>query len=290
MEHRFENLPLVLVTGQARSGTTVLTHAFAAHPNVRSNLKESSIIGDIAAVLRVNLEKPGRRRDLTISPEKLALNLRRFLLHSLFPESEISDGEGSDDGSQNSQPPIAISTFSSLRLEDLDYVTQLFPRLVIANIYRNGIEVVASRMTHSHIGPQFGFEQHCVAWSHARDSIQWGAGKPWFVPFPHHQLLDRGLTESLFRQALDQIGVADVQPCVGFVHSNVINTNNSPELQRTAGPTSSNANLANRVERWRNWTAQQRDIFELKCGETMDYLGFQVPWRLTDSIAPPIAV
>ena len=280
MEHRFENLPLVLVTGQARSGTTVLTHAFAAHPQIRSNLKESSIIGDIAAVLRVNLEKPGRRSDLTVSPAKLALNLRRFLLHSLFPKSEESDGDGSNDNSnQNSQSPIAISTFSSLRVEDLDYVTQLFPRLVIANIYRNGVEVVASRMTHSHIGPQFGFEQHCVAWSHARDSIQWGADKPCFVPFPHHDLLNRDSTESLFREALDQIGITEVHPCVSFVHSNVINTNNSPDLQSTTGPASSNANLANRVERWRDWTAQQRDTFELKCGPTMDYLEFQVPWR-----------
>jgi len=288
MEHRFENLPLVLVTGQARSGTTVLTHALAAHPKICSNQKESSIIGDIAAVLRLNLEKPGRLRDLTVPPAKLALNLRRFLLHSLFPDSEESAVEGSVEGSsENSQPPVAISTFSSLRVEDLDYVTQLFPRLVIANIYRNGVEVVASRMTHSHIGPQFGFEQHCIAWSHARDSIQWGADEPGFVAFPHHDLLERGPTESLFRKALDQIGVAEVQPCVEFVHSNVINTNNSPEIQQVTGTGSSNANLANRAERWRDWTMQQREIFELKCGATMDYLGFQIPWhcRLNSNVA-----
>jgi len=276
MEHRFENLPLVLVTGQARSGTTVLTHAFAAHPKIHSNLKESSIVGDIAAVLRVNLDKPGRRRDLTISPSKLALNMRRFLLHSLFPSQDNTDSE---DQQSHSDQPLAISTFSSLRVEDLDFVTRLFPQLVIANIYRNGVEVVASRMTHSHIGPQFEFEQHCVAWSHSRDSIQWGTGKSNFVPFPHHDLLDRSKTNSLFKQALDQVGIPDVDSCVNFVHSNVINTNNSPKLQSTTGATSTNANLSNRIERWRDWTDQQRDTFELKCGATMDSLGFQVPWQ-----------
>ena len=276
MEHRFENLPLVLVTGQARSGTTVLTHAFAAHPQIHSNLKESSIVGDIAAVLRVNLDKPGRRRDLSITPSKLALNMRRFLLHSLFPSSDISDAE---DQESRSEVPLAISTFSSLRVEDLDFVTRLFPRLVIANIYRNGVEVVASRMTHSHIGPQFEFEQHCVAWAHSRDSLQWGTEKPNFVPFPHHDLLDRSKTTLLFKQALDQIGIGTPEHCTDFVHSNVINTNNSPELQSVFGATSSNANLSNRIERWRDWTDQQRDTFELKCGATMDTLGFQVPWQ-----------
>ena len=276
MEHRFENLPLVLVTGQARSGTTVLTHAFAAHPQIHSNLKESSIIGDTAAVLRVNLDKPGRRRDLTITPGELALNMRRFLLHSLFPSPDSPDLKDQDLGSDF---PLAISTFSSLRVEDLDFVCQLFPRLVIANIYRNGVEVVASRMTHSHIGPQFEFEQHCVAWSHARDSVQWGAEKPNFVPFPHHELLDRSKTNLLFKQALDQIGILEVDACVDFVHSNVINTNNSPSIELVQGDTKSNARLAKRVDRWRQWTVQQRETFELKCGATMNYFNFELPWR-----------
>ena len=210
MEHRFENLPLVLVTGQARSGTTVLTHAFAAHPNIRSNLKESSIVGDIAAVLRVNLDKPGRRNDLTITPQKLALNMRRFLLHSLFPESDTTDSQDHP----SPDIPRAISTFSSLRVEDLDFVTRIFPSLIIANIYRNGVEVVASRMTHSHIGPQVEFEQHCIAWAHATDSLQWGVEKTNFVPFPHHDLLDRNKTNLLFKQVLDQVGIRDPEPCV----------------------------------------------------------------------------
>jgi len=270
MKHRFEDLPLVLVTGQARSGTTVLTHAFGAHPKIQSNMKESSIIGDIAAVLRINLERPGRRTDLTVTPAELTLNLRRALLHSLFPDSTDDD---------SGESPVAISTFSSLRVEDLDHVTQLFPRLVIANIYRNGTEVVASRMTHSHIGPRFEFEQHCVAWSHALDSIQWGTEKPNFVPFPHHDLLNMESTESLFQQVLDQVDIADAQPCVEFVHSNVINTNNSPQLQPTTEADSTNANLTSRAERWRDWTQEQREIFDTKCGATMNRLGFKVPWQ-----------
>ena len=274
MEHRFENLPLVLVTGQARSGTTVLTHAFAAHPKIRSNLKESSIVGDIAAVLRVNLDKPGRRNDLTITPQKLALNMRRFLLHSLFPESDTTDSQDHP----SPDIPRAISTFSSLRVEDLDFVTRIFPSLIIANIYRNGVEVVASRMTHSHIGPQVEFEQHCIAWAHATDSLQWGVEKTNFVPFPHHDLLDRNKTNLLFKQVLDQVGIRDPEPCVDFVHTNVINTNNSPELHSVAGTASTNANLSKRIERWRDWTDHQRIIFELKCGETMQSLGFPVPW------------
>lgn len=278
MEHRFENLPLVLVTGQARSGTTVLTHAMAAHPQICSNLKESSIVGDIAAVLRTNLDKPGRRRGLTVTPEQLTLNMRRFLLHSLFPP-EIADSH--DQESQAKVLPTAISTFSSLRLADLDFVTQLFPKLVIANIYRNGVEVVASRMTHSHIGAQFEFEQHCVAWAHSRDSLQWGAEKVNFVPFPHHDLLDRSKTHLLFKQALDQVEISDVDACVEFVHSNVINTNNSPQLEPATGASSSNANLSKRIDRWRDWTDQQRNTFEATCGATMELLGFEIPWQRT---------
>ena len=98
MKHRFEDLPLILVTGQARSGTTVLTHAFGAHPKIHSNLKESSIISDIAAALRVNLEKHGRRVQLTLTPSELTLNLRRVLLHCLFPDSTDPGAADTGDG------------------------------------------------------------------------------------------------------------------------------------------------------------------------------------------------
>ena len=266
MEHRFENLPLILATGQARSGTTVLTHAIGAHPEIRSNLKESSIINDIAASLRTNLENLSRKKELSVSPDQLALHFRRFLLHSLFPSEAFE---------QNQPPPKAISTFSSMRYENFDFLAKIFPRLVIANIYRNGIEVVASRLTHSNIGQRFDFENHCTAWAHARDAMEWGSGKTAFVKVPHHDLADREKAESVFSNILTQVGLHDPKPCADFVLNNVINTNNSPAVKDA----SDNAGLSDRVERWRDWTDQQREKFEDLCGDSMEFFGFPIPWK-----------
>ena len=279
MEHRFENLPLVLVSGQARSGTTALTHAFGAHPRICSNLKESSIVDDCAAMLRDNLERAGRLYDLTVSPEQLALNIRRFLLHSLFPTRPTLDKSNDSTETYIREPgvPLAISTFSSLHLENLEYVTKIFPRLVIANIYRNGVEVVASRMTHSTIGRNFSFEQHCIAWSHARDAIQWGVDKPCFVAVPHHELLERETSNAIFRTALEKIGIVDVEACTELVHTQTVSVNNSPELSIHSESISSA--LEKRVERWRTWDRSQRLLFEKLCGETMKFFGFEIPWK-----------
>jgi len=186
-------------------------------------------------------------------------------LHSLFPHQTV----------ETRMPVQAISTFSSMRYENFDFLKMIFPRLVIANIYRNGIEVVASRLSHSKLGARFDFENHCVAWSHARDAMEWGANESNFVPVPHHDLSDRQKTDALFESILNKAGLTDPSPCSEFILNNVINTNNSPAV----ADKSDNKSLAGRVERWKPWTAQQREKFEELCGETMRFFGFPIAWK-----------
>ena len=61
-----------------------------------------------------------------------------------------------------------------MRSEVAEFLVEFIPNIQIVNIVRNGLEVVASRIAHAHIGKRT-FEEHCVAWSAAEDMIELGA-------------------------------------------------------------------------------------------------------------------
>ena len=58
---------MLLVNGQARSGTTVLTRAIGSHPSVLSNMRESNYLDDVTRLLKNNLAKQNRLVDGSVA-------------------------------------------------------------------------------------------------------------------------------------------------------------------------------------------------------------------------------
>ncbi len=254
------DLPFILVSGQARSGTTILTRAMAAHPSVLSNGLESTWLRDVLDLLNANLENDSRMRQCLLTAEQFTVAFRGAAYEVLFPQ-KIWPAE----------IPQACSTFSSLKAEVFDRLRDLLPNVKLLNIVRNGVEVVSSRMLHRSIG-ELSFEEHCVAWSRAVDVVQWGEGRDFFKLVRHEQLLG-GTAAELFREIQQWAGLSLADDCSQFVEQNLINTTVRPD-EHTNQP----RELTNRIERWRDWTAEQRSVFETICGPAMSVLGYQMPW------------
>lgn len=260
--HPFLELPFLFVTGQARSGTTVLTRAVGSHPDVFSNMMESNYIGELVWTVRRTVEMEVRNTQLAVSPETLKQQFANALFHVLFP-LELWD---------SSAPPKAVSTFSAMRVENADFLLEFLPHLHVVNIVRNGLEVVASRMAHEHIGKR-DFREHCVAWAAAMEMIDWGAKQDSFTLFRHEQFLDPQKTVETFDQLFAMFNLPASSQPAEFVSQGIINST------RTESDTDESAkDLRSRRDRWRTWTQSQRATFEEVCAAAMHSLGYEMPW------------
>ena len=259
------NSKLLLATGQARSGTTVLTKCIAEHPQVHSTGVESNVLNDIVNASMRGSTMRDRRDQMVVSLQDYHAAFRRLIVDILWPSEKMFAGKFTPQS-----PPKAVSTFSSLKVENADELVNMFPDIHIACIVRNGIEVVASRMNHEHIG-KLTFEEHCRAWSRAVDMVRWGEDKDCFTLVLHENLLDPETAARQFDQLFDNAGLTRSNQPLQLLqqrdHHRTRVEGESDDDQR---------DMSKRRQRWRYWTGQQRKMFIDICGEAMGYFGYAI--------------
>jgi hypothetical protein len=267
LQHPFQNVPLLLATGQGRSGTTVLTRSLAEHPLVYSNRVESNVMKDVLLAGHASSRMPSRRRQMVLPRDQHDLVFRVMLLHLLFP----ADLWNSPD------PPLALSTFSAMNPAAAEFAVEVFPGIHFANIVRHGVEVVASRMVHRTLG-QHAFEDHCRAWAAAREMAEWGTGRDDFTLIRHESLLESNSCADAFARLLVRAGLPDHSGCPQYVMENQNNqTQYAHEQEEPGEPGEPGCGLAGRQARWHHWTTAQRATFVEICGPAMDYFGYRIP-------------
>lgn len=254
--HRLENTKLLLVTGQGRSGTTVLTKAVAEHPEIYSNRVESNVMKDVLLAGQASSTMPSRIKQMVLPRVQHDLVFRRMLLSLLFPFND-------DD-----KEPTAISTFSAMNPAAAEFAIAVFPGIHFANIVRNGIEVVASRMMHR-VFQAHPFENQCLAWAASLEMAKWGADREDFSLIRHESLLNHEACVTTFENLFQKVGLQPSSSVAEYV--------SQTQKNQTVLPEEDNPTLENRSERWNHWTAEQKRMFVELCGEAMDYFGYQVP-------------
>jgi hypothetical protein len=258
----FNGIPWLLATGQGRSGTTVLTRALAAHPRICSNRVESNVLKDVLLAGHASCTMPSRQRQMVLSRSDHDEAFRRFVTGLLFPARLWSEPE---------EPPAALSTFSAMNPDAADYAATILPGIHFANIVRNGVEVVASRMVHHTLG-QHTFDEHCIAWAAAAEMVQWGSGRDDFTLIRHEDLLDADCCRRAFGRLLERAGLPHDERCANYV----LETRRNQTTWTHESPGESGT-LERRVDRWRHWTDEQRETFRRICGAAMDYFGYRMP-------------
>jgi hypothetical protein len=270
MHDRLYDLPLILVSGQARSGTTILTRAIGAHPQVLSNNRENVWLRDLMAVIVQTLEDPSRVRQLSVSSEVFLHSFRETAFRMLFPNDLV----------EGANHVRALSTFSSLRDDMFETLPQFLPNFQLLNIVRNGVEVVSSRLKHAHISKAGDFRTHCVAWAHAIDIVRWFGQRPElkkrFFLVRHEQLLEPNSCRDVFARIQHRFGLDRSDACEKFVFENFVSQNSS---SKSDSPQTVDA-LRTRGEAWKAWSGNQRCEFEAICGDAMSELGYEIPWSV----------
>ena len=255
--HQFHDVPLLLVTGTGRSGTTVLTKSLAAHPQIYSNRVESNVMKDVLLAGHASSTMPSRTRQMVLERDQHDQVFQNMLLHLLFPADRWTAQE----------MPKSISTFSAMTPDAADFAVAVFPGIHFANIVRNGIEVVASRIAHRGMGQQ-SFEKNCTVWAAAQEMTEWGKDRPDFTLVRHEQLLATEACQQLFKDLFDRAGLPFTDEAAKYVATNRFNQTSYE---------GESAELEKRVERWQKWDDEQRATFRRICGKAMDYFGYEIP-------------
>ncbi|MEM7456592.1 MAG: sulfotransferase [Planctomycetota bacterium] len=269
MPHPLLSFPMLLVNGQARSGTTVLTKAIGAHPAVLSNMRESNYIDDVTRLLKNNLAKQNVLNQLPGTEEDFRLQFRNATMNVLFPQRMFA----ADDETR------CVSTFSSLRIDVADGLHDLFPGMRLALIIRNGHEVVSSRRIHDHIG-RLSFDKHCTAWSKSVNMLEWCEGRDDTYVFRHEDLRHEETCRRVFKEMQVSFDLPHSEAPADFVLHKMINTKESSDESVTSKSTDERADqLEERSRRWESWSDQERRMFEEICTPAMERCGYQIPWR-----------
>jgi hypothetical protein len=265
--HPYEGLPLVLVSGVGRSGTTALWQALSRHPALHGTGNENNIIFDVLETARHNCTYPSRRATMHVAPPAYDRQFRLLLLNLLWPQPRRGAA----------RPRMLLAT-SDLTPPRAEYLLRLFAATYIVCIVRNGIAVVASRATHPHFRDAT-FGDQCRAWLRSHEMAVWGQGRSGFVLVRQEQLIEAASA----REALDAAVVAvGLQPDPA-VADTVARRQFHPTQMAAEAPEAA-GDLRLRQERWRHWSEAQRTEFLTICGTAMDYFGYPIPWRDRNAI------
>ena len=259
-QHPFSELPLILASGVGRSGTTVLRHCLAAHPSVASYNQECNYIFELMRAVNLHMERSPKPAPAG-KAEFLQLH-RQALLQLYWSQADWKDP----------QKYSTLSTYSMLDPRAAIGLQDVFPRLAICYIVRNGIEVVSSYVSFQAF-QHMSFEQACRLWALRHDMFQYQSAQKHVFLFRHQWMLEQ---PDRFKQELSDafgsIGMTFDDNCLTPLTKQFHPTRFDGEDHDAA------SDPARRIDRWKLWTDQQRSTFVTICGEAMGAHGYEIPW------------
>lgn len=254
--HPYRDVPLLLVSGIGRSGTTVLRECLGAHPAMHTTGCENNVVYDVINAARVNKTMPSRRVALRVDERRYDELFLDLLLNLLWPEP-LADA------------PESLLAYSGMTPESAEMLLDIWPRARVVYIVRHGVEVVASRMLYSSFADQ-PFDEHCARWASAARFAAWARSRDDVLVVRHENLLSESGARALLHRIWSFAGLAWAEEPM-----RVLRTMRHPTKHPDEGD--GEADLARRRERWRLWTDEQRRTFLRICGSAMRDLNYTLP-------------
>lgn len=257
-DHPYTNVPLIVDSGLARSGTTVLRNCIAAHPEIECRNQESNYLFWHLRGVNLFWQDSFNRMNLSLSEKDFWKMQREFLLNIVWPKAK-------------KQVP-AIATYSIMDPRSALCLSQAFPKVSICYILRNGIEVVASTLAFENL-KHLSFEQVCQNWALQVEMAKY-CDDNHHATLIRHEWLKNDLPrfEEQFQQCLSVVGLEPDPKCLKPLQQNFHPTKIDGESKSDADDRDQRRN------RWKFWTSEQKRHFEQSCGAAMEFLGYEIPW------------
>lgn len=259
--HPYHDLPLLLVSGMGRSGTTLLRHCVAAHSRIACHNAESNYLFDLARAASENAQHPNRLSAIPRSKADFWRLHREMVLQLLWPPKQL----------KKKPLPSAIATYTMLDPRAAIGLGLMFPEMQILYIVRNGIEVVSSYQAFKSF-EHLSFEDVCRLWATCEKMVRFCEKRT------HAHLLRFEWTrtasefETEFRRTLKQCGLDTEAACLQPLSKNFHPTRLEGESRDAA------KDREQRKHRWKWWTPEQRELFLRHCKPLMDKLDYPIPW------------
>ena len=260
-DHPYCWVPPLVLSGVGRSGTTALRMSLGVHPEIVYNRSENNILMDLLETGLHNCTYFSRKTSMQMGQERYDKAFRNMILNVLYPRPRFSFSM-----------PKRWMALSDINPRLAGYLRQLFPEVRVVYIVRNGIEVVSSRMSFEGFKDR-PIEWQCDVWAKSAEMAAWGQQQDNFFLIRHETLLNRETALHVFSSLWDWLGLKDEPVCVEALWSNSYHpTTFSGEDTR------SSIDLCHRDQRWKYWTGEQRQAFEVRCGAAMEFFGYEMPW------------
>lgn len=271
--HPYDRVPLTILSGVGRSGTTILRQALSKHPDLDSTNLENNLLNELLNVASRNCTLPDRVHAMRVPQRIYDAHFRALVLRLLWPRPRHT-------------PPSRLLAYTNLTTPSADYLTRLFSNVRIIYIVRNGIEVVGSRLRFAPFQDR-DVGSHAQTWRLAHDMARWGENRREFLLVRHEWLLAPDGPERMMDAILPFLGLPRHQPCIDHFRTELVHpTSDRPgSILEAKAPTHAdptepiNRSLRDRAERWKDWNPDDRLAFDRTCAEAMAYFGYTVPWK-----------
>lgn len=270
----FVDCPLI-IAGAGRSGTTALLNALGEHPEVLTMHGERPYVTYVGGVVQDFEDSPNgawRVGTLNVSNERLYKTYRELCFESAF-------GKGGWYALKNiARKRVLPSSIKYWSVKAFPTETQykgflrLYPSARVVAILRNGIDNVNSRMHHATFRDD-PFEHHCTEWVYLVGKYDYLNGDPEHAVFVRQEEL-RDTPEIVFSKIFDVCGLSQSDKPLQYAQTTVVH----PLDKSTRKETDVKAALNQRAPAYESWTDEQRMMFKDICGETMERVGYEIPF------------
>lgn len=269
----------VFVVGGSRSGTSVLVQAIGKHKQVYSFKGEAPFITDIGGMVH-NLEYAPERElayyknSLRVSHDYIYENLRRLSYESAFGKyyglarmvKDMAHGEFN---------PMAKQFWCAKTFPNENVakgLTRLYPKGKFILIHRNGIDVVHSR-TQFHGFRDLDFRKQCEEWARSNNQFAYLLQNEAAITVKHEELIND--PQMLFNRIFAHLEIKSDPGPAAFTSTHQVHPLSAVT---TATDVDVKEVMRQRGHAEESWTLEQRQIFKEVCAETMDRLGYFMPF------------
>ena len=270
----FWNNP-VFVVGMGRSGTTVLCRALEQHPSVLASRIESILVHQLGNILYNYISRETHPSNILLEEEAFKKHIMELCLKATFGEQY-----GLSYHILNQSNTSIISCKNKIKVwlakvfpdkNSADGLNWLYPNSKYIYIHRNGIDVVYS-MGNFRSFKSLSFKEHCELWNKGALQYHYLTEDDKAIVVKHQDMVEN--SAAVLNKIISFLKLEPNEGAAEYAASTLVRPlDKTVELAVDAKTT-----FQNREPAHQKWSNQQKETFKNHCSESMEMLGYEIPF------------